>query len=282
MRLHRLLLLLIIIALAAPVAVDAGTRVEVETWAYDQHSESARMTIYIDGNRLRVDSADGENSVILISDGDKSELVSLDHKPLEYVRIDKDGAKKFYQNIEAGIEQLKQFLPQMPAEQRAQIEEQMTGGFRAWQLLEAGGDKDDKFAYESGSEPETIGEVDCSQYVGSYKKQHFHDVWVAPFDKVGVKAGDVKTLLQLPDQFRGFFSMVLPIGSLRGEASGGKLGMPMRVVMYDQKSGEKFVRCDVLEMKNEDVDKAIFEIDDIYDEVTFDDWFTRQMGGGGR
>jgi hypothetical protein len=277
MTLRSLFCFLLVCTVAAP-AVRAGVRLEVENWAYDRYGESSRMTVYVDGSRVRFDDLDGEKSIILVSNGDESEMILMDHKPLEYVRMTREEMKKMFQTIEGGMEQMEEFLPQMPKEQREQIKKQMTPALRMWAMLQAAEDKDKEFKYSSGDDAKAVSEIECKHYVGTYKDKPFHDIWVASFDDVGVSAEDLKTLLDVPEALRGFVSIATPIASLRGDARAGGLGMPMRVLMLDADSNKVFA-CTVNEVHSEDVDAVHFEIDDNFDEIEFDEWLTKNMGG---
>lgn len=272
MKINWTILLIALAAALLPTGSKAGVRLQCENWAYDEHGESSRVTIFIDNNRMRVDDSDGKSSAIWTFDGDNSTMIAIEHDKLEYVRFTKDTTKKLFQKIEGAVEQLETFLPQMEKEQRDHFKAQATPLYRMYHVMSAAKEEDKKFKYEKGAEAETIMEIECSQLKGFYKNDHFHDAWVAPFNKLGVSQADVAPLLNVPEAFRGLFSMNVPITSLRGDAGGGALGMPMRVVMYD--GDTKAMRCDVLEIHSEDVDASRFEIDDVYDEVEFDEWLS--------
>jgi hypothetical protein len=258
------------------VPARAGVRLECENWAYDKHGESSTMTMLIDGQSVRIDEPEGSQIVILHSDGENSEMLILNARTLDYVRIDKDRCKKLFQKLEGIVEQAEAFLETQEKEQRDRMRGRMTPVYRLMLALEAGAEKDKKFKYEKGAEPETLLEIECADYKGFFNKKLYHQVWFAPFDKLEINAEDVQALLDIHESLRGLLAASLPAAGLRADTARGALGMPVRVITYFK--DEKAMRFDVREIHVEDIESSVFEVPSEYDEQDFEEWLVEKTG----
>jgi hypothetical protein len=135
---------------AATGLAQAGVYVEMVDHQISGNKTTPAQKMYVQGNAGRfVDmDEDGNSSATIIKDGN---LYAIDDTDKTYVQLDQATMERLGKKMNDGLEQVKEQLAKMPAEQRAQMEEMLgkqipgfAGGESKWTVEAVDTGKSDK------------------------------------------------------------------------------------------------------------------------------------------
>lgn len=125
----RLLALCFLLPVSSPLS--AGVVFEIETQDHDfTPPQLERTTVYAEGLALKIDSSDRHrgNSDTMIFRGDRREMVVVDHERKSYMVIDRRFAANVAGQLNQMAGQVKGLLENVPAAQRAMLDQLMKNG----------------------------------------------------------------------------------------------------------------------------------------------------------
>jgi len=244
-------------AFAAP---QAGTVMVVETWSYDQYSESGTRTWYLEGNRARVDFKGKESDASVIyrlEDKDNAVMWVINNQSSEYSELDKKAIKNAYGQMQQQMEMMDTYMVKMSVEDRENIKQQYRQQIRQANRLMTFEERGKKMSYEKVEGGVDINGWASDHYKGIFKKDVYEEVWVADWKTIGVDQTDVAVLNGMGELFKGFAGDMIPLVDKKTK-DGDLSGFPVKAVFFED--GEKYLRREVKEVRKEDLDAGLFEL----------------------
>jgi hypothetical protein len=257
------------LALVAAVwaGAQAGTVIVIDTWAYDQYSESGTATVYLGEDKLRVEFAGKDRNIQAIFDMEKSDapvMWIIEPATETYTKMDLSTLKKTEGKMRAQFEQFENYLATMSAEERAEFTKQYKKQLRQAEDMLKFEERKKKTSYEKVGE-EKINEWTCVHLKGMLNKEMRKEAWVAPWSGIGLAPEDTQVLAGFSNAFGGFAGEMVPFRAEKVEGSDGAIeGFPVRLVFYED--GSKIIKQEVKEIRKEDLEARLFEVPEGYTE----------------
>lgn len=264
----KLLAALMVLAASAWTAARAGTVIVVETWAYDQYSESGTATAYLGENKLRVEVAGKEGATHVIFDVENANdpvMWMIDPAAQTYTKMDAKTLKKAQDKTQQMIEMLNNYTARLSAEERADIVKQYKKQLRRADDILKYEERMKKTAYQKAAEGQKVKEWTCDHLKGMFNNEMRKEVWVAPWAELGIEPKDAAVLTAVSAAFKGFFGETVPFNNQKVEGSDKPVdGLPVKTMFYED--GSKIIRQEIKEIRREDLDPKLFEIPEGYAE----------------
>jgi rubrerythrin len=258
---------LAVLALALTVA-HAGTVIVVDTWAYDQYSESGVLTIYLGENKARAEIARKEDAVHIIynlENKDAPVMWIIEPAGQTYTKMDKETIKKTQDKIQEMSEMLANYLSTASPDERDEINKKYKKEIRQANKVIKYEERMKKMTYEKVAGGEKVKAWTCDHLKGMFNKDLYKEVWVAGWSDVGAEPKDVAVLSAIGEAFKGFGGEILPFTNQQVKGSDGPLnGFPVKTVFYED--GNKIVRQEVKEIRKEELDDKLFVLPEGYTE----------------
>ena len=244
----------------------------IDTWAYDQYSESGTATLYLGENKLRVEFAGKESTVQAIFDVEKQDepvMWLIDPAAETFTKMDAKTLKKTQDRMQEMSEMLDNYMTNLSAEERAEVTKQYKKQLRQADNILKYEERMKKTTYKKIAGGEKVGEWTCDRLNGVFNKEISKEVWVAPWPELGLDAKDVAVLTAVAEAFKGFAGETVPFNNRKVEGSDTPVdGFPVRTVFYED--GNKIVKQEIKEIRREDLDPKLFVLPDGYTEETPD------------
>lgn len=216
-------------------------------------NEKNATKIYVEKDRLRVETGGSDENMVIIFREDKNLFWMLDTDKKEYREMTKDDIKQMKAKIDEGMKQMQEQLKNLPPEQRKMMEQMMPAHMNIKKI--------ERPVFTKKETNIKIKKWNCSHYIGEINGKKTEEVWTADWDQLGIKSDELKV-------FRGmgeFFSSLAPdmsdmfnIGDKEFEKNGGFAGMPVKSIDYEE--GKIFSEFEIEEISNKDFKTSLFEI----------------------
>jgi hypothetical protein len=190
-----------ILAAATVVPVHGASVVTMEV--RDVTSETPAVQegyLYLDEGMLKMEnlSEPGKKDAIIFR-ADEQKLYMIDHEEKSYSVMDQETMQRMASYMENAMKQVEQQLAGLPEEQRKQIEKMMKQ-----QMPGLGGEPKSWRLDELGSKE--IAGYPCKGYAGYLDDEKVIELWITPFDRVGVGEKEFAVFQALQDFFGQLFS----------------------------------------------------------------------------
>lgn len=259
------------LAAAAWTAAQAGTVVVLDTWSYDQYTESGAAVAYLGEGRLRVEFKGKETNIQAIFSAetpDNPVMWIIDPAGETYTRMDKNAFKKMEGMMREQFEMFENYTANMSVEERSEFEKQYKKELRQAADMLKYEERMKKTSYKKIGD-EKINEWNAVHLEGAMNKEKRTEVWISPWDEIGLDPADTRVLNQFSEAFGGFAGEMVPFRSEKIEGHEGTLeGFPVRILFFE--NGSKIIRQEVKEVRKEDLDPKLFEIPEGYTEKSPD------------
>ena len=140
----------------------AGSVLELMTTEYTQDPPilgTVEISTLGSASRIEITSISSNESGGMIYDGDKRELIAIDHDVQQYYVIDQAMMDQMAAQVSDAMQQMRQALEAMPPEQRALAEQMMQR-----QIPPAEAPELPEFSLQKTGESDSIGGFDCEYY----------------------------------------------------------------------------------------------------------------------
>ena len=234
----------------------AGIVIVTDTESFTAPEKSGRATVYLEKNRMRIDSTEGGGDVTVIYTAVEEPLYwIIDRKTNSYVELDKEDMAHMKKDVDAAISEFERRYELAPPDQqeymRKIFEAKMGRPFRS----------DTKTKYEKVSAGVKVSDWMCSQYAGYRDGKKHEEVWSADWKDLGITPADVTIFGEMASLFDAvgqsmpaFFQFALPSKSEGDELS----GFPVLVVTYD--GDQRLEKSQIQEVRHEDFQSQLFEL----------------------
>ena len=256
----------LLICVFAAAAVQAGTVIVSEVKGYMPGEENGTATLYLDKDRCRMEFKGTESHQILIysrDDDNKPVLLLVDQHKWTYNEIKQKDVKKIIGQISDQMDQMDAYMKSMDAAQRDQMKEQFGSQIERAKKIVTPPDPE-KYKFEAG-DTEKVGEWDTKHYKCYYEEEVENELWIATWDDTELSIDDFAVLTSMYEEFgqlaasAAFFHTIWEQGKLEG--------FPVRSMGY--RDGLKSDQTIVQNIVKQDLDSALFVVDDDYDKRDF-------------
>ena len=258
---------LVLLALVL-TAAQAGIVMVVDTWAYDPYSESNVTTVYLGENKVRADvvQKDEKTSVLFdLTNKDAPVMWIMDPTAMTYTKMDKDAMNKIQGAVQAQMEMYNTYTAKMTQEEKAEITKQYKKNLRQGEDMLKYDDRMKKTVYELVAAGEKVKTWTCDHLKGTFNKEMRKEVWVAPWNELGVDPADLAVITTLTEAFKAFAGDTRPFNGLKVQKADKPVdGFPVKTVYYEE--GNKIVREELKEIRKEEIDPKLFDLPEGYTE----------------
>lgn len=178
---------------ALAFAARAGLTVQMQ-------QEGRLQTIATEGNRMRIDNADNE-ARILIFDGDKKVLITIDPQKRTYAEITEADVRKAGERMRQQMEKMRaeaeKQIASLPPEQRKQMEQMLQRGVNGMPIADFPEAK-----YQPTGQRKTIAGIACQVYRVTREGLYTHEECLIPWGSQ-LKKEDLKAF----ESFSDFMSL---------------------------------------------------------------------------
>lgn len=220
-------LIVCILALVAAPAL-AGSRVLMETT--DLTTNKTRQSeMLLDATRFRVN--DGKTSVIFLTDGGRSRLVTLDKSRNEYHEMDQAKVDQLAQQMKGVSAQMESAMQNLPPEKRAQVERMLKG-----EPPQAGATPAATRTIYAAKGSTTVNGLRCTLYEGIKGRQKVSEVCAAEPSVLTFGAADYQVFEKMREFMSGLADAVKEIPMAGNAASNfaepGYKGFPVQKTKF--------------------------------------------------
>ncbi len=190
--------------------------------------------VYIDKDRMRVETSGGIADQIMIVRQDKGVMWVINPKTRTYTEMSKGDLHKVTDS-----------LKNLSASQtkKSSFEIQPT-------------------TYKRIASGEKIGSWNCDKYEGSIQGQKNQDIWTTPPSNLGLDAGDVQNMKALggffKDMGRSSSNTASPFDIEAQDSPDHYSGIPVKSIFYSH--GQQRIQNEVREVNKQNIDPALFEL----------------------
>jgi hypothetical protein len=257
----------IVLALAF-TAVRAGTVLVVESWAYDQYSESGATTMYLGDDKVRVEFTGKENVVHLLYDMTNTGapvMWMMNPGEQSYVKMDSKTLEKTRAKIQEFMESVESYWMKMTPEERNEMTARYRKEMRRANDVLKHDQRMKKMVYEKVASGEKVKTWTCEHVKGMVDKEPYKEIWVAPWGDLGVEPVDLAVLTKLSQAFKAFGGDDLPFNGQKVSGSDAPLdGFPVKTIYFED--GNKYLRQELKEIRKEELDPKLFTIPEEFTE----------------
>jgi hypothetical protein len=246
------LAVIILITLFLFSSLTAGVYIQGED-THKMHQEKNTTKIFVDKNRLRVETGENDNDMVIIFREDKNLFWMVDMKKKEYREMTKDDVKKMKAKIDEGMKQIEEQMKNLPPEQRKMMEQMMPAQMNIKKI--------ERPVYTKAGKNIKVKKWNCTHYIGEVNGKKKQEVWTIGWDELGIDADEMKVFRDMGQ----FFSSLAPdmtdvfkIGDKEWEKNGGFAGMPVKSINFEE--GKVSSEFEINEISKKDFSAAIFEV----------------------
>jgi hypothetical protein len=242
-----------------PGSALAGNVIELKTEVFGRKSPRGTAIVYLDGDRVRIDSNAGAGDVTVIYNrqaGDSGTFWLIDNESRVYTEIAREDMLQAKAEMQAAIATAKQELEQMPPDQRK-------AATRMFAERVGGALMDEDITYTQVSSGIEVDRWTCDHYEGTQDGEKVQEVWAATLNELGISAEDLRSLADIADLFMTVGQPLPAFFRMGGDAPGGAgrfPGFPVMMVSYS--NGQRNEKSEVADVRKEKLAATLFELPD--------------------
>jgi len=194
-------LLSTITAVSFSLASFAGDVTIKSTNLDDQNKEAGTTSFYFTADKLLIENQFKNDNNSLIFDATKKEFVFIDHVKKEYYQVTEAELKQFIGQLKQMIPMMKAFMKNLPPEQQEKLKKQFGS------LL---GEEQPAATFSKTASNVKVKKWLTDKYEAVQGSEKIVDMYLAPYDKLGVSK----------DDFKSFEAMRRVFGEIIGDFAG--------------------------------------------------------------
>ena len=236
----------------------SSTKAGVYVYSVDQNKDengSETSKVYIEKDRIRVESASKSENNVIIFRGDKDVFWMINNKDNTYNEMTRKDLEKLRTKMDNAFKEMEEQMKNLPPEQRKMMEQMMPK--QAQMAMQSPA----KTIYKKKSSGEKVNQWNCTLYEGFVEGKKTKDVWTADFAQLNINPDDLKGLKAMGKFFEVLTKEIeefYMIGSDEAEKEGGFSGVPVKTIEYE--AGNIQLINELKEITNKSFDSSIFEL----------------------
>jgi hypothetical protein len=168
------------------MACQAGLVINMESRDLREGKAAQTMKMYISGKMINMDVVTEEHKGTTIFRGDKDLFWTIDHQNKEYTEITRETMEAMGRSMGAALDQMKEQMANMPAEQRAMMEQMMQG---QTEMMNQAASK--PLTLKKTGKKKKIGGFACTLYECYQGEEKVREMWMT--DWKGITGGTEAT-----------------------------------------------------------------------------------------
>jgi hypothetical protein len=249
------------VVLLSAIRVSAGVTIVIDHSTSSTQSADTEITVYIDGDRLRIESPTPSGASVTQWDNAKKTMRTLDPSTKSYVEMGEQDFEKIRGRLQQNVKELlspdmkqkmEQEMQDVPPEERKKVLadlEKMAARVRQAQQKQ-------EWSYEKIEGKDRIGGYSCDDYNAVEKTAHLRKhICAVPWDESPVSKDEFKTLTSMG-------AYIGQLGGLGGDPMFGGAdypGFPVAQETLDDE-GDPETREIVKSAKKGSLDDALFRV----------------------
>ncbi|MFQ5511663.1 MAG: hypothetical protein ACE5EO_07425 [Candidatus Krumholzibacteriia bacterium] len=233
----------------------AGTVIVVDTETFTRPTSEGTATVYLEKNRLRIDSTEGGTDYTVIYDRgteNKPRYWLIDRRASTYVEVTWRDMQRIRAQAERSRKAIDRQIQNLTPERKRQME-------RLYRRPVDELAKDPaRPEYRKVSTGTRVSHWTCDQYEGYQGGEKREDVWAAAWGALGITRADLVVFGDMADMFEGAGQRLPAFFSFAREDAAGVEGFPIMVVAYEGESPSE--RSKVRELRREPIDPQLFKL----------------------
>ncbi len=247
----RFFMVIILTGLFSIVSAQGGYLFVNETESQIGRQETTTAKAYIEKEKMRVESENGESTVLIFRD-DKELFWMIDHGDKTYTEITKADLEKVQKKIADAMDRIEKQMKNVPAEQRQMMENMMKNRMPGMT---------EKVEYKKEAEGVKVNRWMTDKYAGYTEGEKVEEIWTAAMDELDIDRDELQVMKGWSEFFEQF-SKDMPsfFRAFKVEAGEeeGFSGFPVRHIYYSD--GEMQYRTELKEFSEKDFDDSLFEL----------------------
>ena len=245
----------VITALTTSARTDAGAGKRV----YPPRDRWKTITIYLDGNKMRMDSSDGG----VIYHAGSGVMYMLSPRNKQYSEMTEASMKQMMQRADKAMELMRRQMAAMPPARRKMMEQMMKNQGGAMGGM---GAKKPKVTYRAGKRGLRVGKWRCDVFYGYRQGKKVSENCIARMRQLGLRTRDLSVLNNLANMMktmaggRGDEGMSLSPDAIRAMA--GFSGFPVQTLVFEQ-SGKTF-KTVLHRIEQKSIPASVFQVPEGY------------------
>jgi hypothetical protein len=245
------LLMILILFSVFSMTVSAG--VVVKGVDKSEAEKKSPSTVYIDKDKLRIETSNENENEIIIFRQDKGLLWIINQNKMTYMEMTRKDIAQMTEQIDQAMKQLEEQMKNMPAEQREMMKKMMPSTLT---------DKSHaKILYKKKADGVKINKWSTTQYVGMLDGEKKSEVWTIKWAQANIAEADVSALRGMGEFFEalaGEIDEFYQMGSDEFAKEGGYAGMPVKFVNYED--GKITNDYEISEINKQSLNQSLFEL----------------------
>jgi hypothetical protein len=234
----------------------AGTVLVVQTESFATGVTGGAATVYLDGERLRIESREGGGDFVVIFRQDNEDLQYwiIDNARKTYVELSEAEIATIRRQVRVQREQFKKQLDSLLPEQQVELRAAYPDRLRQLGL-------DAPTEYTLVSRGIQLDGRSCDYYTAAQEQSKVEDVWVAGWKSLGFDRSEMSALGGLADLVKSMGQNVPAFYFFAGQDSPPQInGFPVMVVRYSE--GTRVEATKIVEVRQETFTGQLFELPD--------------------
>lgn len=233
--------------------LEAGVLIVSNQESLVEPKHSSTHKIYIDKDRLRLETGEKETQRIVIFRHDQEKFWLIDPTNKTYTEVTKQDLRTMKNQLDGAMAMMQDKLKALPAEQRKMLEQMLQS------KMPAARPEVPKTLYKKVASGEKVNQWLCDKYAGSGTDKE--ELWTTDWHKTGITADDLKVVqhmgafvseLTKDQSFLTHFSMSA------GEKERGYAGFPVRLIQYSGTQARS--KMDIKDIQQQQFTAALFEL----------------------
>ena len=201
-----------VFGLLMSVQASAGSVLELLTTEYTQDPPilgTVEISTFGSSSRIEITSISSNESGGIIYNGDKREMIAIDHEVQQYYVIDEAMMNQMAAQVSDAMQQMQQALEEMPPEQRALAEQMMQV-----QIPQAQAEEIPKAVLNRTGESDSVGGYECEYYDVIREGKKIRDLCMTEWSDFEEGRSIAAAMMQLADFFESLRKAFAGAGGL--------------------------------------------------------------------
>ncbi|MGQ3684382.1 MAG: DUF4412 domain-containing protein [Candidatus Loosdrechtia sp.] len=232
---------------------EAGIVITGTEKALDEYGNHTTIKVYVDANRMRVETKDAETDQVVIFCGDSELFRVIDNTEKTYMEMTKADLMKIGRKMNDMMKMLEEKMKNIPPQQREMMAQMMKNQMPSVQ--------ESKITYKLIASDEKVHQWICKKYEGHRDGIKTEEIWTANLKDLAISHDDLKVMKMVSKFFESFLndtSSFYKIGSEDWEKEMGYSGIPVRTITYT--NGEMSEIMEISEIQRQNLPASLFEL----------------------
>lgn len=252
MKLSAVILLTVLVS-----SLSAGVLVVSAQTSTLRPDQKETTQIYVDADRLRIETKGGAMSHVVIFRQDKQLFWMIDSKDGSYMEMRKEDVQQIQATMNESMKALEAQMKNLPPEQRQMMEQMMKG-----KMSTATPKKAPQGAYKKTASGEKVNQWICDKYEGYFEGKKIKELWTTDWKQFGLSAEEFNVFKEIGEFFEGLAKNAPmtfdKVGSEEWAKEQGYAGIPVKTLSY--LDGQLQGTMEITAARRQDFNASLFDL----------------------